>query len=100
MLRHVVLFRWKPETSAEKVREIEDAFRALPGKIPLIAGFEWGREVSVQNLHQGFTHCFMVSFASEADRDAYATHPDHLEFIALCAPHREAILVVDYFAGS
>ncbi len=100
MLRHVVLFRWKPETSAEKVREIEDAFRALPGKISQVAAFEWGREVSVQNLHQGFTHCFLVSFASEADRDAYATHPDHLAFIALCAPHREAILVVDYFAGS
>lgn len=100
MLRHVVLFRWKPETSAEKVREIENAFRSLPGRIPQIAGFEWGRDVSVQNLHLGFTHCFVVSFASEADRDVYAVHPDHLAFIALCTPHREGILVVDYFAGS
>lgn len=100
MLRHVVLFRWKPETSAEEVREIEDAFRALPGKIPQIAGLEGGRDVSVQNLHQGFTHCFVVSFASEADRDVYATHPDHLAFVALSGPHREGILVVDYFAGS
>jgi hypothetical protein len=100
MLRHVVLFRWKPETSVAKLREIEDAFRALPGKISQIAGFEWGRDVSVQNLHQGFTHCFVVSFASEADRDVYATHPDHLAFIALCGPHRDGLLVVDYFAGS
>ena len=100
MLRHVVLFRWKPETGAEKVREIEDAFRALPAKIPQIAGFEWGRDVSVQGLSQGFTHCFVVSFASEADRDGYAPHPDHAAFIALSRPHVDGLVVLDYFAGA
>lgn len=100
MLRHVVLFRWKAETSPEKINAIEDAFRALPAGIPQIADFEWGRDVSVQGLSQGFTHCFVVTFASEADRDIYATHPEHLAFIALCGPHREAILVVDYFADA
>ena len=99
MLRHVVLFRWKPDTGLEKIREIEEAFRALPAKIPQIAGFEWGRDVSVQGLSQGFTHCFVVTFASEADRDIYAPHPDHQAFIALCAPHRDGLLVLDYWAG-
>ncbi len=51
-------------------------------------------------LHQGFTHCFVVSFASEADRDAYATHPDHVAFIALSRPHVDGLLVLDYFAGA
>jgi hypothetical protein len=100
MLRHVVLFRWKEGTASEKIREIEDAFRALPAKIPVIAGFEWGRDVSVQGLSQGFTHCFVVSFASEADRDVYAPHPDHQAFVALSRPHVDGLLVVDYFAGS
>lgn len=100
MLRHVVLFRWKPETAAETIREIEDAFCALPAKIPEITDFEWGRDISVQGLSQGFTHCFVVSFASEADRDVYAVHPDHRAFIAFSAPHRDGILVMDYFAGA
>jgi hypothetical protein len=100
MLRHVVLFRWKPETSAEKIREIEEAFRALPAKIPQVTGFEWGRDVSVGGFSQGYTHCFVVSFASETDRDIYAPHPDHAAFIALSRPHVDGLLVVDYFAGS
>src|SRR5512137_765950 len=99
MLRHVVMYRWKPETTAEKIAEIEQAFRALPEKIPQVAAFEWGRDVSVQGLSQGFTHCFVVSFASEADRDAYAVHPDHRAYVALSSPHRDVILVLDYFAG-
>ena len=98
MLRHVVLFNWKPETPPEKIREIEEAFKALPAKIPEIAGFEWGTDVSVQGFDQGFTHCFVVSLASEADRDTYLPHPDHATFIALSRPHVEKILVVDYFS--
>jgi len=98
MLRHVVLFQWKPETPAETIREIEEAFCALPAKISEIAGFEWGTDVGVQGFDRGFTHCFVVSLASEEDRDAYLPHPDHAEFIALSRPHVEQILVIDYHA--
>lgn len=96
MLRHLVVFKWKPETSPETIREIEEAFCALPGKIPEIAGFEWGTDVSVQGFDQGYTHCFVVSLASEEDRDVYLPHPDHAEFIALSRPHVESLLVIDY----
>ena len=98
MLRHVVMFGWKPEVPAEKVREIEDAFRALPARIPQVAAFEWGTDVSVQGFSRGFTHCFVVSFASEADRDGYQAHPDHQAFIALSRPNVAQLLTFDYFA--
>jgi hypothetical protein len=100
MLRHVVLFGWKPGTPAERAREIEDAFRALPARIPQVAAFEWGTDVSLQGFSRGFTHCFLVSFASEADRDAYQVHPDHQAFIALSRPHVEQLLTFDYFAST
>jgi hypothetical protein len=100
MLRHVVMFRWKPETPPDKVQEIEKAFCALPAKIPQIAEFEWGTDVSVQGLAAGFTHCFVVSFASEQDRGIYAPHPDHAAFLALSRPNIDQVLVFDYFAGS
>jgi hypothetical protein len=98
MLRHVVLFRFKPETSPETVREIEDCFRALPAKIPEVAGFEWGKDVSIQGLTHGYTHCFTVSFASERERDTYLPHPEHAAFIALSRPNVAQLLVFDYHA--
>lgn len=100
MLRHLVLCTWKPGTPPEKVREIEEAFRALPARIPQIAAFEWGTDVSRQGLARGFTHCFAVSFASEADRDAYAVHPDHQAYMALSRPHAEQLMTFDYFAAT
>lgn len=100
MLRHLVMYAWKPETPAETLCEIEDAFRALPARIPQVAAFEWGTDVSVQGFSRGFTHCFVISFASEADRDAYQVHPGHQAYIALSRPHVEQILTFDYFAAA
>lgn len=97
VLRHVVLFQFKDGTPEERVREIEDAFKALPGKINVIRDFEWGTDVSVEGLAEGFTHCFFVTFASEADRDAYLPHPDHAAFGSVLRPHLEKVLVVDYW---
>jgi len=97
VLRHVVLFQFKDGTPDENVRKIEDAFRALPGKIDLIQDFEWGTDVSVEGKAEGFTHCFFVTFASEADRDAYLPHPDHAAFGSVLSPHLEKVVVVDYW---
>jgi hypothetical protein len=96
MLRHVVMFTWKPDAPPGKVREIEEAFASLPSKIPEIIGFEWGTDVSVQGFSRGFTHCFVVTVANEADRDAYAVHSEHQTFLALSRPHVEQILTFDY----
>ena len=97
LLRHVVLFQFKEDTPQTKVREIEEAFRALPGKIEVIQDFEWGTDVSVEGKADGFTHCFFVTFGSEADRDAYLPHPDHTAFGTLLRPHLKKVLVVDYW---
>ena len=98
MLRHVVLFNWKPETPPEKVTEIEAAFCALPAKIPEVLAFEWGTDVSVQGFTKGFTHCFVVTVASERERDIYVPHPDHAAFIALSRPYVANLVVFDYHA--
>ncbi len=98
VLRHVVLFQFKEGTGAEDIRKIENAFNALPSKIDQIYGFEWGTDVSTENLQKGFTHCFVVSFLSEADRDTYATHPAHVEFGALLKPVLGDVMVIDYWA--
>ena len=37
----------------------------LPSKIDAIKDFEWGTNNSPENLAQGFTHCFFVTFADD-----------------------------------
>lgn len=97
-LRHVVLFKFNPGTSAADVTAIETAFRALPQQIPTIVGFEWGTDVSPENLARGYTHCFLVTFADVAGRDAYLPHPAHRAFVDLVRPHLAEAFVVDYVA--
>ncbi|WP_299532809.1 Dabb family protein [Ulvibacterium sp.] len=98
VLRHVVLFKFKEGTSQEKISEIEDAFAALPSKIPEIAGYEWGLNNSPEGLNKGLTHAFLLTFNSEADRAIYLPHPDHKAFGALLSPHLADVTVVDYWS--
>ncbi|WP_052188129.1 Dabb family protein [Cellulophaga sp. Hel_I_12] len=97
LLRHVVLFQFKKGTSSEKIKEIEAAFHELPSKISEIYSYEWGLNNSPENLNKNFTHCFFLTFQSEADRATYLPHPDHKAFGALLTPFLEDVLVVDYW---
>lgn len=97
VLRHVVLFKFKDEASAEDIKKVEEAFMALPSKIKEIQAIEWGINNSPEGLDQGFTHCFFLTFASEEDRAVYLPHPDHKAFGAVLGPHLDKVLVVDYW---
>ncbi|MCJ7692656.1 MAG: Dabb family protein [Sedimentisphaerales bacterium] len=97
LLRHVVLFKFKDGTTDAQIGQIERAFCALPRKIDAIYDFEWGTDVSVENLQQGFTHCFVVSFRSRADRAKYLPHPAHKMFGERLGPHLDKVLVIDYW---
>jgi hypothetical protein len=96
-LRHVVLFKFKDGTSEADIQKVVDAFTALPSKIDVIKSIEWGTNNSPEGLDQGFTHCFFLTFASEADREVYLPHPDHKAFGAVLGPHLDKVLVVDYW---
>lgn len=97
VLRHVVLFGFKPTSSQQDVDGIVAAFQALPSKITEIKDFEWGINSSPEGLNQGLTHAFTVTFHSDADRDTYIPHPAHKEFVALLGPHLDKVTVIDYW---
>ena len=94
--RHVVLFKFKDDAPAEKVAAIEKAFAALPSKVDTIQGYEWGTNVSPENLAQGFTHCFLVTFKDKAGLETYLPHPAHKEFGKLLGPVLDKVLVIDF----
>ena len=98
--RHIVIFQFKANASAEKVRGVVEAFKALPSKLPAIQAFEWGTNVSPEGLDQGFTHIFTLSFASkEALEKQYLHEPAHQEFVAMLGGVLEKALVLDYNAA-
>ena len=97
LLRHVVLFKFKETAESSDIKQVEDAFAALPSKIPQITDFEWGMNNSPEGLDKGFTHCFFVTFANEDDRAIYLPHPAHKEFVEILSPHLEDVLVIDYW---
>lgn len=97
VLRHVVLFKFKDTATPEEVKKVEDAFGALADKISLIKDYEWGLNSSPENLNQELTHCFLVTFTSDKDRDDYLVHPDHVAFVEVLKPHLDKVTVVDYW---
>lgn len=99
LLRHVVLVKFKDGSSAADIKKVEDAFRALPGKIKEVKEFEWGVNNSPEHINDGFTHCFFVTFANEKDREVYLPHPAHKAFVEVLKPQLDKVLVVDYWAG-
>lgn len=96
-LRHVVLFKFKEGADPAAIKKAEDAFVALPAKIPQIQDFEWGLNNSPEGLEKGFTHCYFLTFNSEEDRAIYLPHPDHKAFGALLDGILDDVLVVDYW---
>ncbi len=99
MLRHVVMFKFKKDTSDADIKKVVDAFRELPKKIDAIADFEYGTNNSPEGLNDGFEHCFLVTFESEEARGKYLPHPAHKAFVDVLKPHLEKALVIDYWAA-
>ena len=98
VLRHVVLFKFKDSATPADIKKVEEAFSALPTKIPQIRDYEFGINNSPEGLDKGFTHCFLLTFHSEEDRAVYLPHPDHKAFGAILGPHLEDVHVIDYWS--
>lgn len=98
VVRHVVMFRYTEDASDAEIQEITEAFRALQDKIPGIVSFEHGVNNSPEDLNQGFTHAYVITFEDEAARDAYLPHPEHQQFVDVLMDSGifEEAFVVDY----
>ncbi len=99
VLRHVVLFTFKDDASEKQIDEVVKGFGELPKKIKQIQDYEWGLNNSPEGLNKTHTHCFLVTFKSEKDRDDYLPHPAHQAFVAKLKPILKDVTVVDYWAN-
>ncbi|MEM9587680.1 MAG: Dabb family protein [Planctomycetota bacterium] len=98
LLRHVVMFQFNETSSPAEIQTVVDAFNGLESKIPEIHDYEYGTNNSPEKLNDGLTHCFLVTFKSEADREVYLPHPAHKAFVEVLKPHLKKVVVIDYWA--
>lgn len=79
VLRHVVLFRYRDGITDEERDEVRRRFCALAGSLRegrrYITSIEWGEQMSPEGLDAGFQDAFILTFASEGDRNFYVGDP-------------------------
>lgn len=80
IIRHIVMFRFKADVSADQRAGIFQSFQkmkhtALRGGLPYILAIHAGVQNSHEGLGQGFDQAFIVEFGSEGDRNYYVGTP-------------------------
>lgn len=82
MFRHVVLFRWVPDSSPEARAAVSAGLAALPDQIAEIRAYRFGPDAGINagNFDFGVVADF-------DDRDAYLTYRDHPAHQQLIAEH-------------
>ncbi|XVF38933.1 hypothetical protein REPUB_Repub20aG0145300 [Reevesia pubescens] len=96
VVKHVLLAKFKEGTTPEKIEELIKGYANLVNLIEPMKAFHWGKDVSIENLHQGFTHIFESSFESTEGVAEYLAHPAHVEYANLLLANLEKVLVFDY----
>ncbi|XP_044484643.1 stress-response A/B barrel domain-containing protein HS1 [Mangifera indica] len=96
VVKHVLLARFKDEVKSEKIDELIKRYANLVNLIEPMKAFQWGTDVSIENLHQGFTHIFESTFESTEGVAEYVAHPVHVEFANEFLSHLDKVLVIDY----
>lgn len=86
MLRHVVMFRWKPSSTSDDVATIAAGLSELPPAIPEIRSYRFGHDAGV---NEGtFDFAVVADFETKDDYLVYRDHPAHRAVIdERIAPH-------------
>ncbi len=90
MIKHIVIWKMKPEVTAEQKMEMKTRLEALAGKIPELLKIEVGIDAG------SGTMSLYSEFNSEDDLIAYQMHPDHQAVVSFVKPFVAARSVCDY----
>ena len=77
MIGHIVLTKFKPGTTEEKISSIYDGLAGLTEKLPGAQNFTGGRSQSPENIERGYMHGFVIDFDSWDALKTYADNPEH-----------------------
>lgn len=98
-IRHIVMWRVSGDTREARAAarlKVKAAFEGLRGRIAGLTHVEVGLDIS--DADYACDVVLVSEFATRADLDAYATHPEHLRVRQELADLRIARFQVDYVA--
>ncbi len=78
MIKHIVLLKFKKDSSQQKIDAVFKAIEDLRKTIPEIQSFACGAYNSPEGLNRDYSHGFIMEFRNAAERDKYLVHPEHV----------------------
>jgi len=93
MIRHIVLFKIKPEYHGE-IPSIIEGFYSMAGKVDGLVSLEAGADILGSD--RSYDVALVTAFRDRASFDAYQTHPAHLPIKKRMHEVREASVACDY----
>ena len=96
VVKHIVVAKFKDDISPQQIEELINGYANLVSLVPSMKAFQWGKDVSAENMHQGFTHVFESTFESTEGVAEYVAHPAHVEYANLFLPCLDKVIVIDY----
>ena len=96
VVKHLVIVQFKEDVTPERLDGLIRGYAGLVDKVPSMKAFHWGTDVSIENMHQGFTHVFESTFESTEGVKEYVYHPAHVEFATDFLGSTEKVLIIDF----
>ncbi len=95
-VKHIALLKFKEGTVSEQIDKAFSELMDLSENVDGIEDYVSGPNISPENLSQGYTHGFVMTFQDLAARDAFLPHPEHEKVKAGLMPLLDSMIVVDF----
>ncbi|MDQ6633079.1 MAG: Dabb family protein [Verrucomicrobiota bacterium] len=95
-IKHIALLKFKEGTTPEQLDALFGSILDLSENIDGLEDYVSGPNSSPENLDQGYTHGFIMTFRDTAARDAYLVHPEHEQFKQTYIGLVESVAIVDF----
>jgi hypothetical protein len=94
VIRHVVMFKFKPDFPEEKRLDWLNRLRRLPEQIEVLKSLSAGMDVLGDS--RSWDAALVAEFDQLGDIAIYTSHPAHVPLIHISGPNCEQIVSVDF----
>lgn len=95
-VKHYGMFEFNDGTTQATIDTCFASMVDMVGKIPGLLDMQHGPYESAEGLNDGYTHGFIMTFDTPANRDAYLPHPVHEDVKEVVVPNLKRFVVFDF----
>jgi hypothetical protein len=94
MLTHVVLFKFKPNTTEEDIQKLAEGLGGLPYVIEEIKEYRFGTDII--HSERSYDFALISSFDDLAAMQSYQVRPEHQKVLAHVKSITSSVVAVDF----